>query len=60
MQNDERNYLYKYYVEFLKVRPEFSFFENVPGLVSAGGGKYSEDMRGLKEESRAMTQITKS
>ncbi len=48
MQNDERNYLYKYYVEFLNAfKPKMFVFENVPGLVSAGKGKYLEDMRAL-------------
>lgn len=48
MQNDERNYLYEYYVEFLKAfKPKAFVFENVPGLLTAGGGKYLEEMRSL-------------
>lgn len=48
MRNDDRNYLYKYYVEFLKaLKPKVFVFENVPGLKSAGGGKYLRDMREL-------------
>lgn len=48
MQSDERNYLYEYYVEFLKAfKPKAFVFENVPGLLTAGGGKYLNDMREL-------------
>ncbi len=51
MKNDDRNYLYKYYVEFLKAfQPKVFVFENVPGLVSAGGGQYLEDMRKLMKK----------
>lgn len=51
MQNDARNYLYKYYVEFLKAfKPKVFVFENVPGLISAGKGQYLEDMRQLMKE----------
>lgn len=51
MRDDERNYLYKYYVEFLKAfKPKVFVFENVPGLVSAGKGQYLEDMRKLMKE----------
>lgn len=36
MKNDKRNYLYKYYAEFLKrYQPEYFVFENVTGLLSA-------------------------
>lgn len=36
MLNDKRNYLYKYYAEFLKrYKPEHFVFENVTGLLSA-------------------------
>jgi len=36
MQNDHRNYLYKYYAKFLiKYKPVFFLFENVTGLLSA-------------------------
>ncbi len=51
MKNDDRNFLYKYYVEFLKAfNPKVFVFENVPGLVSAGGGKYLKDMRKLMKQ----------
>src|SRR5690606_10620199 len=40
-----------YYVEFLKAfQPKVFVFENVPGLVSAGGGQYLEDMRKLMKK----------
>lgn len=48
MRTDERNFLYKYYVEFLKaLKPKVFVFENVPGLISAGKGAYLKDMRQL-------------
>lgn len=50
MQDDKRNYLYEYYVEFLKAfKPKVFVFENVPGLITAGGGKYLNDMRELMD-----------
>ncbi len=43
---DPRNFLYQYYVRFLeKFRPKIFVFENVPGLRSAGGGKYLKDLK---------------
>lgn len=46
MKGDKRNFLYKYYVEFLiGLQPKVFVFENVPGLKTAGGGKYLKDMR---------------
>ncbi len=45
-QNDKRNYLYKLYAKFLeKFEPDVFVFENVPGLLSAGGGKLWEDVK---------------
>lgn len=36
MQNDERHYLYKYYLEILEqLKPDFFVYENVPGLFTA-------------------------
>ncbi|MHB8964332.1 MAG: DNA cytosine methyltransferase [Saccharofermentanales bacterium] len=41
MDNDPRNSLYKLYCKTLeKYKPEMFVFENVPGLVTAGNGKY--------------------
>ncbi|EHU5956421.1 DNA cytosine methyltransferase, partial [Campylobacter coli] len=41
IENDHRNYLYKYYVKFLNIfKPKIFVFENVPGIKSAGNGKY--------------------
>ncbi len=52
MKNDTRNYLYKYYIAFLKaLKPKIFVFENVPGLVTAGNGKYLRNMRRLMKES---------
>ena len=51
MQDDKRNFLYKYYIEFLKaLQPKIFVFENVPGLVTAGKGKYLNDMRSLMKK----------
>lgn len=51
MKGDKRNFLYKYYVEFLKgLKPKVFIFENVPGLKTAGGGKYLRDMRILMDK----------
>ncbi len=41
MSEDPRNFLYKYYIEFLKrYNPEMFVFENVPGILSANNGLY--------------------
>lgn len=51
MKNDARNFLYRYYIEFLKAfKPKVFVFENVPGLLSAGGGQYLRDMRELMKQ----------
>jgi DNA (cytosine-5)-methyltransferase 1 len=43
MSEDPRNFLYKYYVEFLKrYKPKMFVFENVPGILSANNGGYLE------------------
>jgi len=48
MRWDSRKFLYRYYVEFLKaLKPKIFVFENVPGLISAGKGRYLEVMRRL-------------
>ena len=54
MQNDKRNWLFKYYIEFLKkYKPKHFVFENVLGLLSAkdkNGEKYFDTI--LKEFSK--------
>ena len=49
MEGDKRNYLFRYYAEFLrKYQPKFFVFENVLGLLSAKdsyGNKYFEKMQ---------------
>ena len=49
MQGDERNYLFKYYIEFLeKFEPKYFVFENVTGLLSAkdkDGEKYLDKIK---------------
>ncbi len=51
MKNDNRNYLYFDYAEFLRrYRPTYFVFENVPGLLSAkdrNGALHFDDMRRL-------------
>jgi DNA (cytosine-5)-methyltransferase 1 len=42
---DSRKFLYKLYAKFLeKYSPKMFVFENVPGLLSSGNGKYLKDM----------------
>ena len=44
-QTDERYFLFRQYVKFLeKYQPNMFVFENVTGLVTAGGGVYLEEM----------------
>jgi DNA (cytosine-5)-methyltransferase 1 len=51
MKNDKRNYLFKYYAEFLgRYRPKFFVFENVLGLLSAGNSSYFTEMKELFRE----------
>ena len=46
MQGDPRNYLYKMYCRFLKkYQPKMFVFENVPGLLTANGGKHFENIK---------------
>ncbi len=51
MQNDPRNFLYKYYIQFLKrYSPKMFVFENVPGILSAQNGVHLENIkRGIDE-----------
>jgi DNA (cytosine-5)-methyltransferase 1 len=40
MEKDQRNFLYKQYIKFLKhYNPKTFLFENVPGILTAGKGK---------------------
>lgn len=46
MKNDPRNFLYLYYLEFLKkYKPKFFVFENVQGILSAKDGTIFEDIK---------------
>ena len=46
MKYDRRNYLYRLYARFLvEFKPDIFVFENVPGLLSVGGGKLWEDVK---------------
>lgn len=53
MKDDSRNYLFEYYVEFLKkYQPKFFVFENVTGLYSAKdkeGNRYYDKVRNALE-----------
>ena len=45
MKWDPRKFLYRLYAKFIeKYQPNIFVFENVPGLLSSGGGKYLKDM----------------
>jgi len=45
MINDQRNYLFRYYAQFLsRYKPKFFVFENVLGLLTAGNSKYLNEM----------------
>lgn len=45
MRKDPRNFLYKYYVEFLKkYQPKMFVFENVPGMLTAKNGDHLENI----------------
>lgn len=45
MRGDKRNYLFRFYAEFLRrYKPEYFVFENVLGLLTAGSQKYLNDM----------------
>lgn len=48
MKGDKRNYLFRYYAEFLhRYNPRYFVFENVLGLLTAGNKKYLNEMREL-------------
>jgi DNA (cytosine-5)-methyltransferase 1 len=61
MKNDDRNHLYKFYLQFLKeLQPKFFIFENVPGLLTAGGGEYLNKMiEGMQELGYSVEKPTK-
>lgn len=51
MSGDKRNYLFRYYAEFLiRYKPKYFVFENVLGLLTAGNKKYLNEMLALFEE----------
>lgn len=51
MKKDKRNYLFRYYAQFLmRYKPRFFVFENVLGLLTAGNSKYLNEMMALFEE----------
>ncbi len=50
MKGDKRNFLFRYYGEFLKkYKPEYFVFENVLGLLTAGTKSYLNEMLQLFE-----------
>jgi DNA (cytosine-5)-methyltransferase 1 len=63
MKGDSRNYLYRYYAEFLKrYRPLYFIFENVTGLLSAkdeDGTFHIDNMRRLFRDTGYETDIMK-
>jgi DNA (cytosine-5)-methyltransferase 1 len=51
MSGDKRNYLFRYYAEFLvRYKPKYFVFENVLGLLTAGNKKYLNEMLSLFQE----------
>ena len=51
-------FTYKYYIQFLiGLRPKVFIFENVPGLKTAGGGKYLKDMQFLMDKAGYNTKF---
>lgn len=45
MEGDKRNYLFRYYAQFLeRYKPKYFVFENVLGLLTAGNKKYLKEM----------------
>ena len=50
MFGDDRNYLFRYYAEFLvRYKPKYFVFENVLGLLTAGTKQYMNEMISLFE-----------
>lgn len=50
MEGDKRNFLFRYYAEFLiRYKPKYFVFENVLGLLTAGNKKYLNEMMQLFE-----------
>jgi DNA (cytosine-5)-methyltransferase 1 len=48
MKGDQRNYLFRYYAQFLiRYKPKYFVFENVLGLLTAGNTKYLNEMLSL-------------
>lgn len=51
MRGDKRNFLFRYYAQFLiRYKPKFFVFENVLGLLTAGNAKYLHEMLELFAE----------
>ena len=51
MEGDKRNFLFRYYAEFLiRYKPKYFVFENVLGLLTAGNAKYLNEMLQLFNE----------
>ena len=50
MEGDKRNFLFRYYAQFLiRYKPKYFVFENVLGLLTAGNKKYLNEMMQLFE-----------
>src|SRR5699024_11056389 len=46
--NDDRNYLFKQFVEVVKyVQPKYFVMENVPNLLTSEGGYFKEEIKSL-------------
>ena len=60
MKGDPRNYLYKYYAQFLRhFSPKLFLFENVKGLLSAGNGVFLENIKKIIHKSGYCVKVLK-
>ncbi len=58
MSKDPRNQLYLLYLKFLeRYRPKLFVFENVQGIMTAGGGKYFADLKKRCQEANYCVEV---
>lgn len=58
MKGDKRNFLFRYYAQFLiRYTPKYFVFENVLGLLTAGNANYLKEMLNLFSESGYSTDM---
>jgi DNA (cytosine-5)-methyltransferase 1 len=60
MKDDPRNYLYKYYIQFLeRYNPKMFVFENVPGILSAQNGVHLANIKSGIDEAGYIVELRK-